>query len=176
MRTLTFLSRFVTITSIRYRSDEIDGGRRCGCSINSAQVCTGGGATRYVEIIVVCYSTKLLTPFIFLGMDFEGIYRKSGPLTQINKIIAAVNRGDDVDLNDEDNYVDIMAVTSILKQYLRDLPEPLIPGSMYAEALDAANTEDEEGKRKKFVGLLGKMPKAHYKTLAFLMRHLYGWV
>ncbi|KAJ3055123.1 hypothetical protein HK097_011436, partial [Rhizophlyctis rosea] len=108
------------------------------------------------------------------GMDFEGIYRKSGPLTQINKIIASVNRGDDVDLDDEENYVDIMAVTSILKQYLRDLPEPLIPGSMYSEVLGAASTEDEEAKKGKFVGLLERLPKAHFKTLAFLMRHLYG--
>ncbi|KAJ3045271.1 hypothetical protein HDV00_011143 [Rhizophlyctis rosea] len=106
-----------------------------------------------------------------LGMDFEGIYRKSGPLTQINKIIGSINRGEEVDLIDEG--VDIMAVTSVLKQYFRDLPDPLIPGSLYSVTLEAVGTEDEETKRQNFVGLLDSLPRSHYRTLAFLMHHLH---
>ncbi|KAJ3292742.1 hypothetical protein HK104_005075 [Borealophlyctis nickersoniae] len=106
------------------------------------------------------------------GMDFEGIYRKSGPLTQINRIIASVNRGEDVNLEDEQNYVDIMAVTSILKQYLRDLPDPLIPMHLYEEYLETTRIEDESERMKLTLSLIEKLPKPHLTTLSHLMRHL----
>lgn len=32
------------------------------------------------------------------GMTTEGIYRKSGPLSQINKLVASINKGENVSL------------------------------------------------------------------------------
>ena len=71
------------------------------------------------------------------GLDFEGIYRKSGPLTQVNKLIAIANRGEDLVLTDDENPVDIMAVTSALKQFFRDLPESLLPSDLYNDFAEA---------------------------------------
>jgi hypothetical protein len=64
------------------------------------------------------------------GMDYEGIYRKSGGAAQMRLIQQAFDRGD-VNLADEDTYNDICAVTSVLKTYFRDLPDPLLTYDLY---------------------------------------------
>ncbi|KAL8949776.1 MAG: hypothetical protein Q9222_004138, partial [Ikaeria aurantiellina] len=57
-------------------------------------------------------------------MDVEGIYRKSGGNSQIQQVKEGFERTNDYDISDPD--LDINAVTSTLKQYLRKLPTPLI--------------------------------------------------
>jgi RhoGAP domain len=37
--------------------------------------------------------------------------------------------------DDPNNYIDISAITSALKQFLRDLPEPLIISGLYNELI-----------------------------------------
>lgn len=69
-------------------------------------------------------------------MDAEGIYRKSGPLSQVNKIIAGINKGEEIDLTSDESDIDIMAVTSVLKQYFRELPEPLLVSDIYPELMN----------------------------------------
>ncbi|KAI8816582.1 uncharacterized protein EV422DRAFT_571553 [Fimicolochytrium jonesii] len=112
------------------------------------------------------------------GMTYEGIYRKSGPLTQTNKIIACLDRGDYTILSSpdsaEDSEVDIAAVTSALKQYFRELPEPLLGAGLYGEWVGVVKrTEDDEERLKAFIELLKKLPPAHLSTLAYLILHLH---
>lgn len=70
-------------------------------------------------------------------MDFEGIYRKPGGAGQMRLIQQAFERGEELDLCDEDQWNDICAVTSVLKQYFRDLPNPLFTYEMHATFMDA---------------------------------------
>lgn len=93
------------------------------------------------------------------GMDFEGIYRKSGPLTQINRIISMVNKGEEVDFGGDSGVEgggewDIMAVTSVLKQFFRDLPNPLMTFELYQEFMQVCsllryNRQELTAKRKR---------------------------
>jgi UDP-N-acetylmuramyl tripeptide synthase len=46
------------------------------------------------------------------GMDYEGIYRKSGGAAQMRSIQLSFEQGLDPDLTDDDEYNDICAVTS----------------------------------------------------------------
>jgi hypothetical protein len=62
------------------------------------------------------------------GMDYEGIYRKSGGSTQMRQIQDEFERGDDVQFSPD---LDICCVTSVLKQYFRNLPNPLITYELY---------------------------------------------
>ncbi|KAI9245895.1 hypothetical protein BDA99DRAFT_272023 [Phascolomyces articulosus] len=74
------------------------------------------------------------------GMDFEGIYRKSGAAGQMRQIQQAFETGDETcDLCDEDKWNDICAITSVLKQYFRDLPNPLFTYEMHSKFVDAAS-------------------------------------
>ena len=66
------------------------------------------------------------------GMDFEGIYRKSGGASSMRQIQEAFERGEELDIGDS---VDICGVTSVLKQYFRRLPTPIITPVIYDEFL-----------------------------------------
>lgn len=69
-------------------------------------------------------------------MDLEGIYRKNGGALQMRAIISAFEKGEEIDLDDPDQFNDISAVTSVFKQYLRDLPNPLFTYELYPNFLE----------------------------------------
>ena len=70
-----------------------------------------------------------------LGMDVEGIYRKSGGKGQVDAIQEGLTKSLDHDISDPD--LDIHTVTSVLKQYFRKLPNPLITFDVYDSLIDA---------------------------------------
>ena len=69
-----------------------------------------------------------------VGMDMEGIYRKTGANSAVKAVQEGFERSDDYDISDPT--LDITAVTSVLKQYLRKLPVPLIPFEHYDAFMD----------------------------------------
>jgi hypothetical protein len=71
------------------------------------------------------------------GMDYEGIYRKSGGAAQVRLIIQSFEGAEHIDLEDDEQINDICAVTSVLKQYFRDLPNPLLSFDLYSQFIDA---------------------------------------
>ena len=74
---------------------------------------------------------------VVTGMDFEGIYRKSGGASSMRAIQESFERGEELDIGDS---VDICGVTSVLKQYFRKLPTPIITPAIYDEFLNATST------------------------------------
>ena len=106
------------------------------------------------------------------GMDYEGIYRKSGGATSLRAIIDAFEGGGEVIFETLAGAGDICAVTSALKQYLRNLPDPLLPSAMYDRFLQASAGDDMKLKIKKLRGVLESMPKVNYDCLKLLMLHL----
>ncbi|CAG8509180.1 3151_t:CDS:10 [Ambispora leptoticha] len=106
------------------------------------------------------------------GMDFEGIYRKTGGFSQMRAIVAAFEQGDEINLDDPNEFNDIGAVTSVLKQYFRQLPNPLFTFDLYPKFLEALSIKDQEEKLEKFRTLISQLPKENYATLKFLMHHL----
>ena len=70
------------------------------------------------------------------GMDFEGIYRKSGGASSMRQLQDAFEKGEDVPF---DNSIDICGVTSVLKQYFRNLPNPLLTYEIYERFVDTTS-------------------------------------
>ncbi|KAF1798645.1 hypothetical protein FB192DRAFT_1392542 [Mucor lusitanicus] len=106
------------------------------------------------------------------GLDYEGIYRKSGGAAQIRAIQLAFENGESINLSDEEEYNDICAITSVLKQYFRDLPNPLLTCEHYDSFIQVATLDHNENKIKAFSSILHQLPKAHYDTIALLFQHL----
>ncbi|KAG0355550.1 hypothetical protein BGZ54_001106, partial [Gamsiella multidivaricata] len=106
------------------------------------------------------------------GLDVEGIYRRSGMAAEARQLVQAYDVGLYPDLMDSSLYQDICSITSVLKQYLRSLPEPLVPYDLYTEFLDAVGLPHNEAKFQVFHDLLDRMPYAHYLTLKVLLEHL----
>ncbi|KAI9319011.1 Rho GTPase activation protein [Dichotomocladium elegans] len=107
------------------------------------------------------------------GLNTVGIYRLSGVNTHIQKLRAAFDRDcRGVNLHAEEYISDINNITSVLKLWFRELPDPLFPRATYQHFLAAAKIEDD---RMRVLGLhtiINDLPDAHYATLKYLMCHL----
>ncbi|KAG0249261.1 hypothetical protein BG011_009452 [Mortierella polycephala] len=106
------------------------------------------------------------------GLDVEGIYRRSGMAAEARQLVQAYDIGLQPDLMDSDIYQDICSITSVLKQYLRSLPQPLIPFDLYADFIESISLPHNEVKMQTFRDLLDRMPLAYYTTLKVLLEHL----
>ena len=71
-------------------------------------------------------------------MDFEGVYRKTGGMSQVKQITSSFEQSDTFAL--EDDHYDIAAVTSVLKNYFRALPDPLYTFQLHDELVSAVGT------------------------------------
>lgn len=82
--------------------------------------------------------TRCIEEVELRGMDQEGIYRKTGGNSQVNQIKDGFDKDENFDISDTD--LDITAVTSVLKQYFRRLPTPLLTFDVYERILESNGT------------------------------------
>jgi Rho-type GTPase-activating protein 1/2 len=113
-----------------------------------------------------------------VALDYEGIYRKTGGSGQSKLITQLFERGDyaSFDLLDRDRFNDICSVTSVLKSYLRSLPNPLLTFVLHDEFIFASSIQDPVHRSAKYADLVKQLPTEHYYTLRNLMLHLYRYV
>lgn len=114
--------------------------------------------------------TRCIQEVEMRGMDFQGIYRKTGGASQMRQIQESFERGEDVDLSDSS--IDICAVTSVLKQYLRKLPNPLLTFEIYDRFLGAAEAPIEEQRILLLREAFDMLPRIHQEILQLLLFHL----
>ncbi|KAE8255310.1 hypothetical protein A4X13_0g3086 [Tilletia indica] len=108
------------------------------------------------------------------GMDYEGIYRKSGGTSQLRVITQLFERGQPFDLEDMDRFNDVSAITSVLKNYFRELPIPLLTFDLHESFVRVAEMRGEyEGKMERMAELIGQLPSVHFWTLRALVVHLH---
>ncbi|KAI8063501.1 hypothetical protein BC940DRAFT_307363 [Gongronella butleri] len=152
------------------------------CLGRVAAGCQGNETGKIIgqDLSMLCQLEQTTIPYIVKaciesvearGMDYEGIYRKSGGAAQMRLIQVAFERGE-IDLTDDDTYHDIGAVTSIFKSFLRELPDPLLTYDLYYQWVDVIGLPEGSNKLETVCELLLRLPKAHYDTLAALMFHL----
>ncbi|GLV44424.1 Rho GTPase activating protein at 100F [Carabus blaptoides fortunei] len=109
------------------------------------------------------------------GLDIIGLYRLCGSATKKRILREAFERNSrSVDLT-PDNVPDINVITGVLKDYLRELPEPLFTKCLYQMMVDALGVclpDDPEGNAKLMFSILDCLPRINRATLIFLMDHL----
>ncbi|KAJ5594462.1 uncharacterized protein N7459_000670 [Penicillium hispanicum] len=108
------------------------------------------------------------------GLDMEGIYRLSGSATHISHMKAVFNNdSSQVDFTNPENfYHDVNSVAGLLKQFFRDLPDPLFTEQYYSQFVDAARIDDDAQRRDSLHALINSLPDAHYATLRAMILHL----
>ncbi|KAJ0422111.1 hypothetical protein BJY00DRAFT_311509 [Aspergillus carlsbadensis] len=108
------------------------------------------------------------------GLEVEGIYRLSGSANHISQMKALFdNDSSQVDFtNPEIFYHDVNSVAGLLKQFLRDLPDPLFTSQAYSGFIDAARIDDDIQRRDSLHAIINGLPDAHYATLRALILHL----
>ncbi|KAK1834376.1 putative Rho-type GTPase-activating protein [Podospora conica] len=114
--------------------------------------------------------TRCIEEVELRGMDVEGIYRKTGGSSQVKMIQEGFDKNDDYDISDPT--LDISAVTSALKQYLRKLPIPLLTYDVYDRFLESSTIPDPMDRCDHLRQTVNSLPPKHRDCLEFLMFHL----
>ncbi|EHY54557.1 Rho GTPase-activating protein [Exophiala dermatitidis] len=109
------------------------------------------------------------------GLDVEGIYRTSGSAHHIMELRQLFDHdATSVDFrNAAAFYNDIASVTTLLKHFLRELPDPLLTAAQYHAFIEAAKLEDDIVRRDSIHALVNSLPDPNYATLRALTLHLY---
>ncbi|CAJ0911146.1 21410_t:CDS:10 [Entrophospora sp. SA101] len=77
---------------------------------------------------------KCVTAVEKYGLESLGIYRLSGVTSQVQSLKSLFDKdAESVDLDSEENLKDINNVSSLLKLWFRELPDPLFPRTMYQD-------------------------------------------
>uniref|UniRef100_A0A672LDB7 Unconventional myosin-IXa-like n=1 Tax=Sinocyclocheilus grahami TaxID=75366 RepID=A0A672LDB7_SINGR len=112
---------------------------------------------------------KLINYIEMHGLYTEGIYRKSGSTNKIKEL----KQGLDTDVNgmNLDDY-NINVIGSVFKQWLRDLPNPLMTFELYEEFLRAMGLQDKKEVIRGVYSIIDQLSRTHLNTLERLIFHL----
>ncbi|TFK52005.1 RhoGAP-domain-containing protein [Heliocybe sulcata] len=108
------------------------------------------------------------------GLRSQGIYRISGTVTKVNKLKEKLDKDlDSVNLDAEEWSSDINNVTSVLKLWLRELPDPLLTQDLHQGFIDAAKIENDRLRHIRLHERVNELPDANYAALKYFMGHLH---
>jgi phosphoinositide-3-kinase regulatory subunit len=100
-------------------------------------------------------------------LDLYTAYQASAPADQVNTLKQLFEEDMCTDLSG----YDVNCLASIVKKYLRELPDPVIPVQFYSNFLDAAKIVNSEQCAKCMSTLVSQLPPQHRSTLAHLLAH-----
>uniref|UniRef100_A0A8C7TVL1 Uncharacterized protein n=1 Tax=Oncorhynchus mykiss TaxID=8022 RepID=A0A8C7TVL1_ONCMY len=112
---------------------------------------------------------KLINYIEMHGLYTEGIFRKSGSTNKIKELRQGLDT--DVSSMNLDDY-NIHVIASVLKQWLRDLPNPLMTFELYEEFLRAMGQPDKREVIRGVYSVIDQLSRTHLSTLERLIFHL----
>ncbi|XP_014651209.1 PREDICTED: protein FAM13B isoform X4 [Ceratotherium simum simum] len=104
------------------------------------------------------------------GLEQQGLFQVNGNAETVEWLRQRYDSGEEVDLVKE---ADVPSAISLLRFFLQELPEPVIPGSLHIHLMQLSqdySNEDEFGRKLRF--LLQQLPPVNYSLLKFLCRFL----
>uniref|UniRef100_A0A673JM19 Unconventional myosin-IXb-like n=1 Tax=Sinocyclocheilus rhinocerous TaxID=307959 RepID=A0A673JM19_9TELE len=112
---------------------------------------------------------KMLVHVEMNGLYTEGIYRKSGSVCRAKELHHLLEKSPQA--VSFDNYP-IHTITGLVKQWLRELPDPLMTYSLYNDFLYAADLPEESERLRALYRKLDELPPPNFSTLERLIFHL----
>ncbi|XP_040131493.1 unconventional myosin-IXa isoform X9 [Ictidomys tridecemlineatus] len=112
---------------------------------------------------------KLINYIEMHGLYTEGIYRKSGSTNKIKELRQGLDTdAENVNLDDYNIHV----IASVFKQWLRDLPNPLMTFELYEEFLRAMGLQERKETIRGVYSVIDQLSRTHLNTLERLIFHL----
>nr|XP_045757669.1 unconventional myosin-IXa [Mirounga angustirostris] len=112
---------------------------------------------------------KLISYIEMHGLYTEGIYRKSGSTNKIKELRQGLDTdAESVNLDDYNIHV----IASVFKQWLRDLPNPLMTFELYEEFLRAMGLQERKETIRGVYSVIDQLSRTHLNTLERLIFHL----
>ncbi|XP_052354262.1 rho GTPase-activating protein 22 isoform X2 [Oncorhynchus keta] len=105
------------------------------------------------------------------GLTEEGLFRMPGQTNHVRELQDAFNCGEKPLFGSN---TDVHTVASLLKLYLRELPEPVVPFNKYTEFLSTAQllAKDQEEGILELGRQLKSLPQVNYNLLRYICRFL----
>ncbi|XP_072291373.1 protein FAM13B isoform X3 [Eucyclogobius newberryi] len=103
-------------------------------------------------------------------LDVEGVFLVNGNAERVDWLRQRYDSGEEVQLQRE---ADLAAAVSLLRLFLQELPEPVIPTAVQTHILQLHqdySSEEEQCRKLKY--LLQQLPQVNYGLLRFLCRFL----
>ncbi|XP_052265586.1 rho GTPase-activating protein 24-like isoform X1 [Dreissena polymorpha] len=127
----------------------------------------------------VPYIVESCSEFLKLnGLETEGLFRLPGRMLLVRDLKDRFDEGEMVSLDVEE--VDVHSVASLLKQFLRELPECLIPFNRYQEFMNIAmrfqGQKSQDTRLEEVEGLrlaMTELPRDNYNCLKYLCNFLH---
>ncbi|XP_074415215.1 rho GTPase-activating protein 25 isoform X1 [Zonotrichia albicollis] len=106
------------------------------------------------------------------GVAEEGIFRLPGQDSLVRQLRDAFDAGERPSFSRD---TDVHTVASLLKLYLRELPEPVVPWPQYEDFLlcGQALEADETKGHQELLKQLSLLPRDNYNLLSYICRFLY---
>ncbi|XP_061747743.1 protein FAM13B isoform X3 [Nerophis ophidion] len=104
-------------------------------------------------------------------LDFKGLFLVNGNAERVGWLRQRYDSGEEVELDKE---ADLASAVSLLRLFLQELPEPLIPAAIQGHILQLHQAEysSEEELCRNLKFLLQQLPQLNYGLLRFLCRFL----
>ncbi|XP_073213296.1 rho GTPase-activating protein SYDE2 isoform X2 [Lepidochelys kempii] len=135
-----------------------------------------------VGLMVPLLMQKCIVEIEKRGCQVVGLYRLCGSAAVKKELREAFERDSKAVTLCENQYPDINVITGVLKDYLRELPSPLITKQLYEAVLDAmvknplkmtaSGCENDPSDSEHTVALLDCLPDVEKATLKMLLDHL----
>ncbi|KAJ6581469.1 GTPase activating protein [Mycena capillaripes] len=108
------------------------------------------------------------------GIESQGIYRLSGTMTKVANLRQRLDKDlESVDLDAQEWSSDINNVASVMKMWLRELPDPLLTYDLQQGFIDAAKIENDRLRHIRLHERVNDLPDPNYATLKYFLGHLH---
>ncbi|KAK3097842.1 hypothetical protein FSP39_013712 [Pinctada imbricata] len=115
---------------------------------------------------------RLIEKIELQGMYTVGVYRKSGAAAEVKELKQNIDNGSD-DLSNPDILAyPIHVLTSLLKMFFRDLPEPLLTFECYDDFIRTSEIQDVKERVQSIYAVIEKLPKPNHDVFERLIYHL----
>ncbi|WKX90047.1 hypothetical protein Q1695_009130 [Nippostrongylus brasiliensis] len=151
------------------------------CSMMIAPSLTSGTGGRFFGAVLstLVDEDHLIPPLVdrlFMNVEtralfVEGVYRKSGSLAQVRNIRRIIETAPDFDAVPLDD-VQVHVLTTLVKAFLREMPEPLITFDLYENFLNVSEVDDGMERGRCLAVMIDLLPKSNRGLLDRLMFHL----
>ncbi|XP_034242565.1 unconventional myosin-IXAa-like isoform X3 [Thrips palmi] len=130
------------------------------------------------DIKVPIVVDRLITTIEMYGLYTEGIYRKSGVTSKVRELKSRLEASGSFDGSGQQNDpVDfetypVHVLASVLKCFLREMPEPLLTFDCYDDFIRAAMLTEPADRVSTLFAILKKLPKPNFDLMERLIFHL----
>ncbi|XP_069957001.1 rho GTPase-activating protein 26 isoform X8 [Cherax quadricarinatus] len=127
-----------------------------------------------LDEVGLSFTSKAIAMLESRGLEDQGLYRLVGVSSKVTKLLQLGldrRKAERLMLDDTAEW-EVKTITSAIKQYFRNLPEPLMTYKLHSAFIAAAKQDQLFRRVNDIHGLVHKLPKTNFTVLKLLIQHL----